>query len=668
MSSPIIQPLGSPSNGLPTPLARAQIKRDNWTCSPGISRLKRMLYNPYFCLPEQSAPAAGDSSLRPCQRGSSLSRARQVIRLSAFTKPNPTVDHTIVPPPPMLVSRPGHWQPSTLLPAPPRERVPLGLSTWVSNQPLPNHLTPQLGYKIPPIPGHTSAVHPKRPGQPSSYAYPTKPLPQLGQPLFFPGTSNSSLWGSAGLGRIPINVSGPGGWNGSPRIPVAPLGGQPRVESTTLRLSTCGCASCCAARQLLLAPPFPQPNHLRHNPAVLPSLPPPSRLQSGTAVVPARQPPILDDSWGDEDPLEPRHRLPPSTSSYTYQSEPSTLEHHGVAFNLSQFLGKGAAGRVALAKRRGRLYAVKAIHKRNALKLCHTRDDFLREKKCMVAIGANESSKRFLMPLVMAWEEWEMIYFVMPFYPVDLHAALESGIPTWKDRYMYCMELICALCELRRLGIAHRDIKPSNILVAQDGRVVLTDFGMAQLVPPVIYEIWQCPGFSGTYAYMAPEMVREGPHHGTVADVWSMGLVFLEILMISRGRYFKAVNVEDIRREHATMLPTDAALQPALIAHSSMAGLIISMLQADPSKRITAQRLQGEYVLSEAWSDVREGYATHDWKPHLDVISRPPAGRLLDFLTFRAHEDPIAAMRDNQKVWDTDQFEYCTPEVFGFCE
>ncbi len=100
---------------------------------------------------------------------------------------------------------------------------------------------------------------------------------------------------------------------------------------------------------------------------------------------------------------------------------------------------------------------------------------------------------------------------------------------------------------------------------------------MAQLVRPATYEVWRRVGYSGTYAYMAPEMVQEGSVYGAVADVWSMGLVFLEILTISPGAYFKASDIEAIRGQHATMLPVDAAVQPALVAHPSIAGLVTSV-------------------------------------------------------------------------------------------
>ena len=227
------------------------------------------------------------------------------------------------------------------------------------------------------------------------------------------------MWGSSGLPGIPGNVSGLGGWNGAPMIPNAPLGGQPRqVRLESMTTLTCGCAECVSTRELFAAR-VPEPHLPRPKPAAPPSLHS-CRPLPETSVVPAQTvtlpPPIFTNPWGSEpedeleDPLEPRHRLPPSTTTY---GPAATLQHSGVTFNLTHFLGKGAAGRVVLGETRGRLYAVKGIHKRNALKLGHTRDDFVREKMCMAKIATAEGSKRFLMSLVMAWEEPEMIYFVM---------------------------------------------------------------------------------------------------------------------------------------------------------------------------------------------------------------------------------------------------------------
>ncbi len=113
---------------------------------------------------------------------------------------------------------------------------------------------------------------------------------------------------------------------------------------------------------------------------------------------------------------------------------------------------------------------------------------------------------------------------------------------------------------MRDLGIVHHDIKPGNILINSQGQAYLADFGMAQSVLTTKFETWRREGYSGTYAYMAPEMVR-GDKYGAVIDVWSMGLAFLEILGFTR-RYFTAEKREDIRREHNEKLPVKFSAPP----------------------------------------------------------------------------------------------------------
>ena len=118
---------------------------------------------------------------------------------------------------------------------------------------------------------------------------------------------------------------------------------------------------------------------------------------------------------------------------------------------------------------------------------------------------------------------------------------------------------ICALCALRELGVMHRDIKPANVLIGADGRAILSDFGTATRVSPGEYETWRHYSPSGTRPYRAPEMVAT-LGYGTNADVWSLGLVFLEIFGFSRGPFFKMRDVNDLRLQHATKLPFDPSM------------------------------------------------------------------------------------------------------------
>jgi serine/threonine protein kinase len=90
-----------------------------------------------------------------------------------------------------------------------------------------------------------------------------------------------------------------------------------------------------------------------------------------------------------------------------------------------------------------------------------------------------------------------------------------------------------ALAYAHTKGVVHRDVKPGNVLLGDDGRVKLADFGIARLLGDTVRHT-RTGHAIGTAAYLAPEQVR-GEDITPAADVYALGLVLLEVLTGERA-------------------------------------------------------------------------------------------------------------------------------------
>jgi serine/threonine protein kinase len=136
----------------------------------------------------------------------------------------------------------------------------------------------------------------------------------------------------------------------------------------------------------------------------------------------------------------------------------------------------------------------------------------------------------------------ELSYFVMEFVDgANLRQLLRSGPIAPRDTLQIMSQICDALQYAHDEGIVHRDIKPENILRDKRGRVKIADFGIAKLLSrkTANYTLtgpWQVVG---TFNYMAPEQIENPQKLDHRADIYSLGVMFYEMLTggLPMGRF-----------------------------------------------------------------------------------------------------------------------------------
>ena len=187
-------------------------------------------------------------------------------------------------------------------------------------------------------------------------------------------------------------------------------------------------------------------------------------------------------------------------------------------------LGQGSFGRVFLVSHNEtkELYALKTIEKRKILMTYGKLDNIYDE--------INIHSKLYhqnIIKLYNVYEDEETINIIMEYAKegnlYHLIKKEKNGFSEQKS-YEFFIQIINAVYYLHSNNIIHRDIKPENILIGDDNKLKLCDFGWAKELT-----LENRSTFCGTMEYMAPEIVGSENYDYSV-DIWSLGILLYELL------------------------------------------------------------------------------------------------------------------------------------------
>jgi len=191
-------------------------------------------------------------------------------------------------------------------------------------------------------------------------------------------------------------------------------------------------------------------------------------------------------------------------------------------------VGKGAMGIVYKARdpKINRLVAVKTIRfsdEIEAEEIKEVKARFLREAEL-----AGKLSHPSIVSIYDVGEDYDLTYMAMEFLEGETlrRFCSRESLLSLRQVLFLITETALALDYAHSMGVIHRDIKPGNIMLLKDGRVKVTDFGIAKAVSS---SQTRSGVVLGTPSYMSPEQIN-GYNLDGRSDIFSLGVVFFELL------------------------------------------------------------------------------------------------------------------------------------------
>jgi len=294
-----------------------------------------------------------------------------------------------------------------------------------------------------------------------------------------------------------------------------------------------------------------------------------------------------------------------------HQSDPMIGRLVDGRYQVRSRIARGGMATVYLATdlRLERRVAIKIMHG-------HLADDAsFKERFVQEARSAARLAHPNVVNVFDQGQDDESAYLVMEYLPgITLRELLQDHRVLTTEQAMDILEAVLAgLAAAHAAGIVHRDLKPENVLLADDGRIKIGDFGLARAATA---NTATGAALLGTIAYLSPELVTRGVAD-TRSDIYALGIMFYE--MLTGEQPYKGEQPMQIAYQHAN----DTVPAPSLREQTvplELDELVLWATARDPEHRPRDARALLEQVV-----DVQRVLRDPSGPPLTRTMVLPPA-------------------------------------------
>jgi eukaryotic-like serine/threonine-protein kinase len=313
-------------------------------------------------------------------------------------------------------------------------------------------------------------------------------------------------------------------------------------------------------------------------------------------------------------------------------------------YRILRKLGSGGMANVYLAEDEelGRRVAIKILNER------HANDESFVERFRREAKHAAGLSHPNIVSIYDRGEAEGTYYIAMEYLEGrSLKELIQSRGPAPVSIAIeYARQILSALRVSHRTGVIHRDIKPHNVLVDGEGRLKVTDFGIARAGPS---QMTEAGSIVGTAQYLSPEQAQGAPVSES-SDLYSVGIVLYELLT---GEVpFSGESPVEIAMKHLSKVPAPpSSLQPEIPHDLDL--VVMRALAKDPDERYqTADEMdadlarvaRGLHVSPETEETATAIIARPITAPTIVTPPRPPGTRYQPDVYYE-YEEPARRRR-----------------------